>query len=81
MQMWKRIATHSLVIVATFISLFWITAVTTEGVAQLESSETNSIATISATPIGFTKNSAIKKENEIRLHKDKLRIRSDIGLS
>ena len=73
--MWKRIATHSLVIAATFISLFWITAITTEEVARLESGETNSIAEISATPIGFTKNSMIKKVNEITLHNDALVLR------
>ena len=73
--MWKRIATHSLVIAATFISLFWITAITTEEVARLESGETNSIAEVSATPIGITKNSMIKKVNEITLHNDALVLR------
>lgn len=68
MQFWKRIVTHSLVITATFISLFWITAFTTEKVAQLESGKTSSMAAISATPIGFSKKLSIKKVNEIILH-------------
>ena len=73
--MWKRIATHSLVIAAAFISLFWITAITAEGVAQLESGETTSVAAISATPIGYSRNSTIKKVNEITLHNDELGLR------
>ena len=68
MQFWKRIAPLSLVITAAFISLFWITAFTTEEVAHLDSGETTSVAAISATPIGFSKNSAIKKVNKIILH-------------
>ena len=75
MQMWKRIATHSLVIAATFISLFWITAITTEEVARLESGETNSIAEISATSIDYSRNPTIKKVNEITLHNDELGLR------
>ena len=70
--MWKRIATHSLVIAVAFISLFWITAITTEEVAQVESGEITSVAAISATPIGYSKNSMIKKVNEITLHNEAL---------
>ena len=67
MQLWKRIATLSLVLTATFVSLFWITAFTTEEVAQLESGETTSVAVITATSISFSKNSTIKKVNKITL--------------
>ena len=65
-------AIFSLVITATFISLFWITAVTTEEVAQLESSKTTSLTAISATPIGFSKTSTVKKVNEITLNNDEV---------
>lgn len=68
MQLWKRIATLSLMFAVTFISLFWITAFTTAKVAHLESGEATSVAAISATPIGFSKTSTIKKVDEITLH-------------
>ena len=68
MQFWKRITTFSLVITAGLISVFWISAFTTKEVSHLESRETTSVATLSATPIGFSKNSAIKKVNKITLH-------------
>ena len=68
MQLWKKIVTLSLMVTATFIGLFWITAFTTEEVAQLESGETTSVAAISATPIGSSGNSTIKKVNKITLH-------------
>jgi hypothetical protein len=68
MQLWKRIAALSLVVIATFISLFWITAFTAEEVAQLESDDTTSVEAISATPIVFSKDSTLKTVNKITLH-------------
>ena len=65
MQLWKRIATLSLVVTATFIGLFWITAFTTEEVAKLESGETTSVAAITAKPISFSKSSTIRQVNTI----------------
>ncbi len=69
MKLWKRIATLSLALTAVFFSLFWVTAFTTEEVAQLDSGETTFVSATRVTPTNFYKSSTIMNRNEITLHK------------
>jgi hypothetical protein len=69
MQLWKRIATLSLAVTAALFSLFWITAFTTEEVAQLEPGEATVVSTVTVMPTRFSKSSVIMNRNEISFRK------------
>ena len=69
MQLWKRIATLSLAVSAAFFTLFWITAFTTEEVAQLEPGEATFVSAKTVMPTSFSKSSTIMNRNEIILRK------------
>jgi len=69
MRLWKRIATLGLVVTAAFFSLFWITAFTTEEVAQLEPGEASVVSTATVIPTSFSKSSTNMNRNKITLHK------------
>ena len=69
MQLWKRIATLSLAATAVFFSLFWITAFTTEEVAQLENGEATFVSVKTVTPLSYTKSSTNMNRNEITFSK------------
>ena len=59
MKLWKRLAILSLAITATFFSLFWITAFTTEEVAQLEHGKASFEGPIKATTTSLSKSTPI----------------------
>ena len=65
MKLWKRLAVLSLAITATFFGLFWITAFTTEEVAQLEHGKASFEAPIKATTTSFSKSSSIMDRGKI----------------
>ena len=69
MRLWKRMATLSLAVTAAFFSLFWITAFTTEEVAQLEPGDATFVSAIAVTPTGFSKSSITMNGNKITLRK------------
>jgi hypothetical protein len=69
MKSWKRIATLSLVVTAAFFSLFWVTAFTTEEVANLDPGEATIVSASPVTPTSFSKSSANMSRNKITLHK------------
>lgn len=65
MKLWKRLAILSLAITATFFSLFWITAFTTEEVAQMEHGKAIFEAQMKVTPTNFSKSSTIMYRGKI----------------
>jgi hypothetical protein len=69
MKLWKRLATLSLVLTTAFFSLFWITAFTTEEVAQLEPGEASHISEVTVMPTSFSKSTTTMNRNEITLRK------------
>ena len=69
MKSWKRIATLSLAVTAAFFSLFWITAFTTEEVAQLDRGEAAFVSAKTVLPTSFSKSLTIMNRNEITLRK------------
>jgi len=69
MKLWKRLATLSLAVTAAFFSLFWITAFTTEEVAQLKPGEASFVSAVTVMPTSYSKSSTNMNRNEITVRK------------